>query len=124
MALRSVVGLLLGMVLQVFLVVPGGALTTTAPCAIPQAAVVCSCCHQETSCPCAKTTEQKEKPPVPEAPSSSTLKIDVAFVPEAVQPLPFAAGIEYGSLLPERSPPARAGYSGVGLSVAFCRLVI
>lgn len=122
MTLRSIVGLVLGLVLQVFLVVPSGACVSRERCEMQ--ASTCSCCNGKTSCPCAKSSQNGEKRSGPVAPSADPLKVDPVIPAELIGMLPVS---HFRAALPAVSQPSPivvAGYAGVRLSVSFCRLVI
>jgi hypothetical protein len=122
MTLRSIAGLLLGLVLQIVLVVPASAWVSTERCEMQAGS--CCCCDGEKSCPCITNSGDGEKSPAPVAPPARPLKVD-AVVPSGLPGRVAAARVvDERRLLPEPAPVTVAGYSGVGLPVAFCRLVI
>jgi hypothetical protein len=120
-ALKFIVSLFLGLVLQLSLLESNMPTQAVDSCA-PQSPGM-SCCDGLASCPCAKESPGHEKP-APLLPASMDLKFFVSKFPEAPRfdsrsPLPTAAG----AVIP--SPVAfRNGYAGVPLSVAFCSFVI
>ena len=122
MTLRSIAGLLLGLLLQISLVVPAGACVSPERCEMQASS--CSCCEGKTSCPCASNSKDNEKSPGPVAPPDRSLKVDAVVPPKVVEVLPVARVLEGRVVLPDLSPFAVVGYSGVGLSVSLCRLVI
>jgi hypothetical protein len=124
MALRSIAGLLLGLLLQVFLVAPAvPCLAAREKCQVQASA--CPCCQGKQDCSCASSsTEKQQQQPASEAPSSSTLKADLGMPLERISLERHAGILELTGLLPERSPPTVTGYSGVGLSISLCRLVV
>lgn len=122
MTLRSITGLLLGLLLQIALVVPAGAWVPPERCEMQ--ASDCSCCEGGTSCPCASNSRDNEKPAEPVAPPDRPLRVDAVVPPAVVGVLAIARTHEGRILLPELSRLPQAGYSGVGLTVSLCRLVI
>lgn len=118
---RFLVGLLLGLVLQVYLVVPAGACVGTERCEMK--ANSCSCCEGGKGCPCAKNTDGGSETPIPATPSSQP-KVDV-IAPTLIVPVtPVAARAVERERDHDLPPFATGGYRGVGLCVSFCRLVI
>jgi len=122
MTLRSIAGLLLGLLLQISLVVPAGACVSPERCETQASS--CSCCEGKTNCPCASNSKGDEEPPGPVAPPPRPLKVDAVVPLGVIRMLEIAGILEGRVLLPDLSQLAVVGYSGVGLPVSFCRLVI
>lgn len=121
MTVRSIIGLFLGLVLQVYLVVPAGACVATERCEMRAGS--CSCCEGGKSCPCATNTDGGTEAPVP-ATAPSQPKVDV-IAPTSLAPVtPVAARAVERERDHDLPPVATGGYRGVGLCVSFCRLVI
>ena len=120
---KSIVGLFLGLVIQLSQVQPCAATDSKQAC--PTAvAQVHSCCEGKTSCPCANNSEQAPRP-VPAIPVSVDLKLHAPkgreldfltlfFLPISPVAVPATASFTESS----------SGFAGVPLSVAFCNFVI
>ena len=122
MTLRSIAGLVLGLVLQIILVVPTGGWVPTERCEMQPRS--CCCCDGERSCPCISDSGEGEKAPAPVVPPDRPLKVD-AVVPSGLAGIVPAVRVnEQPGHLPGPFLVPVAGYSGVSLPVAFCRLVI
>lgn len=121
MTLRSIVGLLLGLVLQISLVVPAGAFVEKERCDM---AGTCSCCEGGASCPCMTDSKGDEEPAGPVAPPARPLKVDAVVPPEVISLRSVIVPDEGPRALPYLAPRMVVGYPGVGLSISFCRLVI
>jgi len=121
--LKSIVGLFLGLVIQLSQIQPCAAAAPKLPC--PNvAATVHDCCKGKSSCPCASQNEQAPSP-APVVPVLGDLKLNapklreldflaLIFLPEISEVVPATAAI----------PESHVGFSGVSLSVAFCTFVI
>ncbi|MBK1882782.1 hypothetical protein JIN85_10170 [Luteolibacter pohnpeiensis] len=122
MAIKSIVALFLGLLLQLSQVQAGLACLTTDDCA-PMKSHTMSCCADQASCPCASNSEDEPKP-APIAPATAQLKLEF---PAPVE-LDHEPGMLIASGLPVAPPSVPAdlnvGYEGVPLSVAFCSYVI
>jgi hypothetical protein len=117
-AVKSIIVLLMGLVLQLSQAKPCLATQTTQACAADM-----SCCGDAESCPCASESRGNEKP-APLLPASVDLKVFLSKAPEAPvleTRLSPAAKSRVAMVSPA---PFRSGYAGVPLSVAFCRFVI
>ena len=122
MILKTTITLILGLVFQLAQVLPG-AVVFTNPCS--SQAESCECCKAASSCHCAENSgSDQERAPTP-IDTAAALKITAAKQVETkVSADP----------LPENDPPAIiaafaqtgafSGFTGVSLSVAFCRFVI
>ena len=121
--LKSIVGLFLGLVIQLSQVQPCAAMDSQLPCP-SVAASVHDCCKGKSSCPCAGRSEQAPTP-APAVPVSVDLKLNAPkareldflslfFLPEISEAVPATASF----------PESHSGFSGVPLSVAFCTFVI
>jgi hypothetical protein len=116
-----VVRLLIALVLQITLTLPAGVLAMSSSCKM---ATTCSCCEKLPSCPCLKDSERSEKPTPPQTPPEKVLKLNALAPGDTVSvieinPVPGVPGS-----LPGRTPLVCSGYSGMGLTVSFCRWVI
>lgn len=120
MTLRSIVGLLLGLVLQISLVLPAGAFVAPERCDMTG---TCSCCEAGASCPC-MTDTKGEQPADPVTPPARPLKVDAVVPPEVISLRSITIPDEGPRALPDLAPRSAVGYPGVGLSISFCRLVI
>ena len=121
MGMRSIVALFLGLLIQLSQVQSCLAAEPAKPCAT-KAHPGC-CCDGMRSCPCAKDSDQNQKP-APLIPAALDLKLLISKTPgthglDALIPPPAAAVVFTAS-----SPKSRNGFAGVPLSVAFCRFVI
>ena len=121
MTLRSIVGLLLGLVLQISLVVPASAFFAAERCDM---AGSCSCCEGGASCPCMTDSKDDEEPAGPVAPPARPLKVDAVVPPEVISLRSVIIPDEGPRALSNLRPRTVAGYPGVGLSISFCRLTI
>ena len=121
--LKSIVGLFLGLVIQLSQIQPCAAADTALSCP-SVAAKVHDCCKGKSSCPCASKSERAPIP-APAIPAAVDLKLNVPkvreadflalfFLPEISEAVPATASI----------PESHVGFSGVPLSVAFCTFVI
>jgi hypothetical protein len=116
--LKSIVGLFLGLVLQLSQAQPHLATRIEQACAANM-----SCCKDLDSCPCVSESRGNEKP-APLLPAGADLKSFLTKAPEApaletrISP---AGGSRVALIFPA---PFRNGYAGVPLSVAFCSFVI
>ena len=123
MTLKSIVGLFLGLVIQLSQVQACPATDSTPSCPAV-AASAHDCCKEKTSCPCA--LESKKAPlPIPAAPAPVDLKLSAPkvreldflalfFLPKIPEAVPAIASF----------PESHVGFAGVPLSVAFCSFVI
>jgi hypothetical protein len=121
MNMKTTIALILGLVFQLSLVMPGiGAVVDCAP-----ATESCECCAGMDSCPCADEGEPLQNP-LPVAPESgNSLKVPVAKVSSTRVSVETLADI--GPSVSAVSSPMSgplSGYTGVRLSVAFCTFVI
>jgi hypothetical protein len=117
-AVKSIIVLLLGLVLQLSQTKPCLAAQTTQACAADM-----SCCGDLKSCPCASESRRNEKP-APLLPAGVDLKVLLSKAPEApvLETRLYPAAKSRVAVV---SPaPFRSGYAGVLLSVAFCRFII
>lgn len=121
MTLRSIVGLLLGLVLQISLVMPAGAFFTTERCDM---AGTCPCCEGGASCPCMTDSKGDEEPAGPVVPPAPPLKVDAVVPPGEISLRSVNIPDEGSRALPGLTPRSVVGYPGVGISISFCRLVI
>ena len=121
--LKSIVGLFLGLVIQLSQVQPCSAADFKQPCPTVKAHSH-SCCEGKTACPCASKSEQAPTP-IPIAPASVDLKLNAPklreldfltlfFLPEFSEAVPATASVSQ----------SHNGFTGVPLSVAFCTFVI
>jgi len=121
--IKSIVGLFLGLVIQLSQIQPCAAADTKPACP-SVAAGTHDCCGGKTSCPCANNSEQTPTP-APIIPAAADLKLSapkareldflaLLFLPEISEAVPATASI----------PESHVGFSGVPLSVAFCTFVI
>ncbi len=119
--MRSIVALFMGLVIQLSQVQTSIGAEPLKTCATPVHHM--DCCEPLTVCPCAKNTEQKEKP-APLTPAVVDLKLLVSK--------PTATGSFEAFYFPLPEVSSRnttrldtcGGYSGVPLAVAFCSFVI
>jgi hypothetical protein len=122
MNLKSIVGLLMGLVIQLSQV--PSCLAWEAPTACAAQAHPAGCCEGLESCPCAKNTDSAPKP-APLIPAEVDLKCLISPAPaeansQWVTPAP--ADILAFSLSSTES--RCGGFAGVPLSVAFCSFII
>ncbi|MEO5915391.1 MAG: hypothetical protein ABIS50_14250 [Luteolibacter sp.] len=121
MDIRSIIALFMGLVIQLSQVQTSVAAESVKTCAT--SAQRMDCCEGLKSCPCAKKTEQREKP-APLIPTAVDLKLFVSKATgsgsfEAFYFPPTDTAFFSASRL-----ESKVGYAGVPLSVAFCRFVI
>lgn len=116
--LKSIVGLFLGLVLQLSQAHPYLATQTQRACVAEM-----SCCEDLDSCPCLSESRNDQKPS-PLLPTNADLKILLSGTSEALpletQPSP-TGKLRVASA---STGPCRTGYAGVPLSVAFCSFII
>lgn len=121
--LKSIVGLFLGLVIQLSQVQPCAAADSKLPCP-SVAARVHDCCKGKASCPCMGKSEQAPMP-VPAVPVSVDLKLNAPKARELdFLALFFLPEISEAVLATASIPESRSGFTGVPLSVAFCTFVI
>ena len=121
MAIKSIIALFMGLVIQFSQVQSSLAATPAKSCG-GEAQSTC-CCKGLQSCPCAKESDPDQKPG-PLIPMGSDLKW---FASKASEP----AGLDE-LIFPQTEDVvstgsqvvARSAFAGVSLSVAFCRFVI
>lgn len=123
MDFKTVIALILGLVFQLAQVLP--AASVTAPCSAQAGA--CECCPEPGSCDCAESGEPGDHTPLPAVPDTGgTLKTTALKSPETRISIESARQI--GASAAAATVPVRAGpllgYTGVRLSVAFCRIVM
>lgn len=121
MNFKSVIALFMGLLIQLSQVQPCKAADPAKSCGVK--AHPMSCCGGLASCPCAKETDQKQKPAplIPAAfdlklislKASGTTNIEGLILPSADVVHVTASALEI-----------RIAYAGVPLAVAFCRFVI
>lgn len=121
MAIKSIIALFLGLVIQFSQVQSSFAAETVETCGEQGGPV--SCCEGLRSCPCAEEGDSEQKPG-PLIPATLELKPLLSKTSETISlnallP-PHAEAIEWHTT---QTYPAR-GFEGVPLSVAFCRFLI
>ncbi len=121
MAIKSIIALFLGLVIQLSQVQLGSAAEPVKSCG-GNAHSMC-CCDGLQSCPCAKESDSDHKPS-PLIPAQGDLKwlVSKATEPTGLDKSSFPlteAVVSTGSQM-----EARSAFAGVPLSVAFCRFVI
>ncbi len=121
MAIKSIIALFLGLVIQ-FSQVPSSFASEPAKSCGVLADSPC-CCEGLQSCPCAKEGNSHQKP-APLIPAAPELKPLISKAPEAINldaMIPPEA--EEGEFSVAQKDPAM-GFPGVPFSVAFCRFLI
>ena len=121
MAIKSIIALFLGLVIQLSQVQLGSAAEPEKPCGGNEHSM--SCCDGLQSCPCVKQSDPNQKPR-PLIPVGSDLKwlASKASEPAGLDEMIFPQTetvVSTGSQM-----EARSAFGGVPLSVAFCRFVI
>jgi hypothetical protein len=121
MAIKSIIALFLGLVIQLSQVQLGSAAKPVKSCGGDAHSM--SCCEGLKSCPCVKESNPDQKPS-PLIPVGGDLKCFVLKTSESAEldeliSLPTESVVSSGS-----QQAARSAFAGVGLSVAFCRFVI
>ena len=119
--LKSIVGLVLGLVLQLSHAGPGMAKPHGNPCAAHGHGM--NCCEGLASCPCAQDSRENERP-VPLLPASTDLKSFIAKAPEGSRLQVLVTPPADTKVVENRPALGRSGYAGVPLSVAFCTFTI
>ena len=121
MTVKSIIAFLLGLVIQLSQVPSSLAGETAKSCATSMQRM--DCCKGMESCPCAKESDQEQKP-TPLAPTSVELKLLISKAPDqpSVDALIFPPTEALSATVSQLEN--RNGYAGVPLSVAFCRFVI
>ncbi|MES2996392.1 MAG: hypothetical protein V4733_06235 [Verrucomicrobiota bacterium] len=119
MTVRSIVGLFLGLVLQVSLVVPAGACVAAERCEMSS----CSCCEGAESCPCIKSSDGDFEVPVSALPPLPA-KVNAIAPSQTIPLVPIAEWEIERETASEILTFTAGGYRGVALCVSFCRLVI
>lgn len=124
MNVKAAITLILALALVFQLSQVLSAAAVTSPCASHE--VSCACCERADSCPCAKTSEEEQKP-APLVPNSGiVLKLPAARACDTRVSIESAAGNSPSSSTVAASPAAvtPGAYAGVRLSVALCSFVI
>jgi len=120
---KTVIVLILGLLFQLAQVPSGG--TVTVPC-FAQAGT-CDCCSDPGSCDCAESGEPGDHTPFPAVPDTGRTLKTTAFESPETRISPESARETEASTaaaaVPIRAGPL-LGYTGVRLSVAFCRIVM
>ena len=118
MALRTIVGLMMGLAIQLALMQPLLSGSEVSHCAGS------TCCEELASCPCANNDDAEKQPsPIAPAPVDSKLgaprarHLDCSLL--WIQPEVLEAEVGTTSI-----PASHLGFEGVPLSVAFCTFVI
>ena len=121
MAIKSIIALFLGLVIQFSQVQSGFATEPGKSCGV-LADSLC-CCAGLQSCPCAKEGDSNQKPG-PLIPAAPELKPLISKAPATINfdamTSPQAEEVEFSV---SQTDPAK-GFAGVPLSVAFCRFII
>ena len=121
MAIKSIIALFLGMVIQFSQVQSGFAAEPGKSCGVLADSL--RCCEGLQSSPCAKESDSNQKPG-PLIPAALELKPLISKAPETINldAMISPQAEDVGSSVPQTDPPR--GFSEVPLSVAFCRFVI
>jgi hypothetical protein len=121
MAIRSIIALFMGLVIQLSQAQSHLTAGPEKPCATDGQSACC--CGDFQSCPCVSESDPAEKP-APLIPAAVDFKLLISKAPEPDAPValitPPANDARPATPLIER----RSGYAGVPLSVAFCRFTI
>lgn len=122
MHIRSIIALLMGLVIQLSQV--------HASCMASDSAKSCgmggqamSCCDGLQSCPCVGEGDSKQAP-APLVPAAVDLKPLISPAPERISPAEFFPPSTDAAVPAASWPELQGGFSGVPLSVVFCRFVI
>lgn len=118
--MRSIIGLLMGLVIQFSQVQISVAGDTAESCHREGGA---SCCDDSQSCPCAEEKNPAQKP-APSVPAGQDLKWLISRTTESKKLEFFTSPPADTGALSSFFLEPKNGYLGVPLSVAFCRFVI
>ncbi len=121
--LKSIVGLFLGLVIQLSQVQPCQAAESKHSCP-PASAHSRSCCEGKAACPCVSKGEQVPTPN-PIAPPTVDLKLAAPKLRE-IDIFALFYLLEFSEAVPATASASEShsGFTGVPLSVAFCTFVI
>ena len=122
MVIKSIIALLLGLVIQLSQVPSCLAGEAEKPCATSAQGM--DCCKDAESCPCFEESDQKPQKPTPLIPESVDLKFLYSKAPETTRLEALIVPPGEAVLATASALEIRNGYSGVPLSVAFCRFLI